>query len=206
MEEMYFPEFSESFREEQSPVEEVDEIQVLIPKKKSNRRRQPALTKKPQNQKDKDQCCIPWTLEEDTALCNAYVRISEDSVVGNARKENGFWVEKHMHVICSIAKHRKYDMVNEKWKNVRTKVASFCGLYTNNFRTYSGGAAKRKEKARTSSTGSTNAFDGVSLAKLMGNEYAMASEPYNVQKGHEMTVLLRIKKQALELKAAELEI
>nr|GFB18429.1 hypothetical protein [Tanacetum cinerariifolium] len=40
----------------------------------------------------------------------------------------------------------------------------------------------------------------------MANENAMASEPYNVQKCQEMMVLLRIKKQALELKAAELEI
>ncbi|GJW16080.1 hypothetical protein Tco_0020213 [Tanacetum coccineum] len=68
--------------------------------------------------------------------------------------------------------------------------------------------AKRKAKVRTSSAGSSNAFDVESLAKLMANEYAMASEPYNVQKGQEMTELLRIKKQVLELKlkAAELEI
>ncbi|GKC92981.1 hypothetical protein Tco_1158423, partial [Tanacetum coccineum] len=31
--------------------------------------------------------------EKETALCKALVRISEDSVVGNSRKEKGFWVE-----------------------------------------------------------------------------------------------------------------
>ncbi|GJU08190.1 hypothetical protein Tco_1124620 [Tanacetum coccineum] len=40
----------------------------------------------------------------------------------------------------------------------------------------------------------------------MANEYAMAIDPYKVQKGREMTELLQIKKQELELKAAELEI
>ncbi|GKC51491.1 hypothetical protein Tco_1074236 [Tanacetum coccineum] len=54
--------------------------------------------------------------------------------------------------------------------------------------------------------GSSNTFDVESLAKLMANEYAMANDPYNIQKGQEMTELLRIKKQELELKAAELEI
>nr|GEX11072.1 hypothetical protein [Tanacetum cinerariifolium] len=60
--------------------------------------------------------------------------------------------------------------------------------------------AKRKAKAGTSSTSSTIAFDVKSLAKLLAND------SYNVQKGHEMTELLRIKKQELELKDAELEI
>ncbi|GJV22078.1 hypothetical protein Tco_1371098 [Tanacetum coccineum] len=66
--------------------------------------------------------------------------------------------------------------------------------------------AKRKAKAGTSWAGSTNAIDVESLAKLMANEYAMGSDPYNVQKGQEMTELLQIKKQELELKTAELEI
>ncbi|GKD06720.1 hypothetical protein Tco_1181694 [Tanacetum coccineum] len=65
--------------------------------------------------------------------------------------------------------------------------------------------AKRKAKAGTSWAGSTNAFDVESLAKLMANEYAMVIDPYNVQKGQEMTELLPIKKQELKLKAAELE-
>nr|GFA73921.1 hypothetical protein [Tanacetum cinerariifolium] len=34
--EMYSPQFSESFREEQSPIKEVGEIQVSVPKKKLN--------------------------------------------------------------------------------------------------------------------------------------------------------------------------
>ncbi|GJR45412.1 early light-inducible protein [Tanacetum coccineum] len=55
-----------------------------------------------------DQRCIPWTPEEETALCKAWVRISEDSFVGNARKEKGFWVEvqKQLHAICLISKRR----------------------------------------------------------------------------------------------------
>nr|GEW52695.1 hypothetical protein [Tanacetum cinerariifolium] len=66
--------------------------------------------------------------------------------------------------------------------------------------------AIRKSKVGTSSAGSANAFDMESFAKLMANEYAMANNPYNAQKGQEMTEVLRIKKQELEPKAAELEI
>ncbi|GKA94025.1 hypothetical protein Tco_0816011 [Tanacetum coccineum] len=55
--------------------------------------------KKPQKEKAADQCCIPWTPKEETALCKGWVRISKDSVKGNVRKERGFWIEilKYMH-------------------------------------------------------------------------------------------------------------
>ncbi|GJT50101.1 hypothetical protein Tco_0976258 [Tanacetum coccineum] len=56
-------------------------------------------------------------LEEETALYKGWLRTSEYSVVGNARKEMGFWVE-----------------------TVRPKVASFCGVYANTIRTYTSGA------------------------------------------------------------------
>ena len=47
---------------------------------------------------------ILWTLEEETALCKSWVRVSEDSVVGNTSKDIGFWtvvlgyVEQNMKV------------------------------------------------------------------------------------------------------------
>ncbi|GJW53286.1 RNA-directed DNA polymerase, eukaryota [Tanacetum coccineum] len=66
--------------------------------------------------------------------------------------------------------------------------------------------AKAKAKAGSSSAGSENALDVESLAKMMANEYVMASDPYNVQKNQEMSKLLRIKKYELELKVAELKI
>ncbi|GKB44404.1 RNA-directed DNA polymerase, eukaryota [Tanacetum coccineum] len=65
--------------------------------------------------------------------------------------------------------------------------------------------AKRKAKAG-SVAGSENAFDVESLAKMIDNEYVMASDPYNIQKSQDMSKLLRIKNKELELKVAELEI
>ncbi|GKD46520.1 hypothetical protein Tco_1271165, partial [Tanacetum coccineum] len=47
--------------------------------------------------------------------------------------------------------------------------------------------AKRKWKAGTSSASSTTGFNVKSLAKLMVNEYAIVNDPYNVQKGQDMT-------------------
>ncbi|GKA42254.1 hypothetical protein Tco_0734914 [Tanacetum coccineum] len=55
-------------------------------------------TKKPQNKKGKDQHCYPWTPEEETALCKGWVRVSKDSIVGNARNERGFRVEVVKHI------------------------------------------------------------------------------------------------------------
>ncbi|GJQ96487.1 hypothetical protein Tco_0007626 [Tanacetum coccineum] len=59
--------------------------------------------------------------------------------------------------------------------------------------------AKRKGKAGTSSTSSATSFDDKWLAKLMVNEYANVSGPYNVKKRQEMTELLQMKKMELEL-------
>ncbi|GKB66935.1 RNA-directed DNA polymerase, eukaryota [Tanacetum coccineum] len=106
---MYSPQFLESFREEQSPVEEIEEIQV----------------------------------PEETALCKGWVRISKDSVKGNMRKEKGFWIEilKYMQETYPITQRRTYDMVNGKWKTVRSKVCTFCGVYAYTIRTYTSGAS-----------------------------------------------------------------
>nr|GEX55048.1 hypothetical protein [Tanacetum cinerariifolium] len=90
---VYPPQFSKSFRKEQSPVEEVEEIQVLVTQKKRSRRRQTAPKKRPQKEKAMDQCCIPWTPEEETALWKGWVRTFEDSIKGNMRKEKGFWID-----------------------------------------------------------------------------------------------------------------
>ncbi|GKC90824.1 3-ketodihydrosphingosine reductase-like protein, partial [Tanacetum coccineum] len=40
---------------------------------------------------DEGTWCIPWTPEEEIALCKGWVLISEDSVLGNTRKEKGLW-------------------------------------------------------------------------------------------------------------------
>ncbi|GJX89733.1 RNA-directed DNA polymerase, eukaryota [Tanacetum coccineum] len=59
---------------------------------------------------------------------------------------------------------------------------------------------KKKGKAGTPSVSSTAGFDVESLAKLMVND------PYNIQKGENMTELLQMKKMEMEFKAKELEI
>ncbi|GJU91224.1 carbonyl reductase [NADPH] 1-like protein [Tanacetum coccineum] len=111
---------TESIREEQSPVEEIEEIQVPVTQKKPTRRRQTAPKKRPQKEKAVDQRCIPWTPEEETALCKGWVRTSEDNVKGNMRKERGFWINilKYMHDTCPITQRRTNDMVNGKLKTI----------------------------------------------------------------------------------------
>ncbi|GKA96185.1 hypothetical protein Tco_0818280 [Tanacetum coccineum] len=48
-------------------------------------------TKRPQQSKKNDKdVADPWSLEEEVALCKAWVDVSENSVEGNARKGRGF--------------------------------------------------------------------------------------------------------------------
>ncbi|GJS89590.1 glutathione S-transferase T3-like protein [Tanacetum coccineum] len=140
---LYSPQFSELFHEDQSHVEEIEELQVPVTQKKPTRRRQTAPKKRPQKEKAVDQRCIPWTPEEETALCKGWVRTSKDSVKGNMRKERRFWIDilKYMHDTCPITQRRTYDMVNGKWKTVRPKICTFCGVYANAVQMYTSGAS-----------------------------------------------------------------
>nr|GEZ77834.1 hypothetical protein [Tanacetum cinerariifolium] len=76
-----------------SPVRQFSLDDEDFTNKKPTRRRQTAPKKRPQKEKAVDQHCIPWTPEEETALCKGWVRTSEDSVKGNMRKERGFWID-----------------------------------------------------------------------------------------------------------------
>ncbi|GKA70009.1 glutathione S-transferase T3-like protein [Tanacetum coccineum] len=107
--------------EDDSPVEEVEPVK---PKRKYTRR------SKPTKKNDKE-FVEPWTIEEEIALCKAFVAKSEDSVQGNGKKAAGFWreVAERFHEEMGEDK-RSYDSVNCKWKNrIRPKVSQFCEIY-----------------------------------------------------------------------------
>ncbi|GJW37721.1 hypothetical protein Tco_0060641 [Tanacetum coccineum] len=183
-------------------------------------------------EKGEDQRCYPWTPEKETALCKGWVHTSKDSFVGNARKENGFWVEilKYMQETFSITKRQTYDMI--VMLSIEFRLHFFIAGSSFNTRESGEGSInlnttvgdeedeveevrrprpisryqeKRKAKAG-STTGLANAFDLESLAKMMANKCVMANDSYNVQKSQEMSELLRIKNKELELKVAELKI
>nr|GEU64054.1 hypothetical protein [Tanacetum cinerariifolium] len=88
----------------------VEEVKPVQPKRKYTRR------SKPTKKNDKE-FVEPWTIEEEIALCKAYVAKSEDSVEGNGKKAAGFWreVAEHFHEEMGEDK-RSYDSVNCKWK------------------------------------------------------------------------------------------
>ncbi|GJY28247.1 glutathione S-transferase T3-like protein [Tanacetum coccineum] len=89
----------------------VEEVELVQPKRKYTRR------SKPTKKNDKE-FVEPWTIEEEIALCKAFVAKSEDSVEGNGKKAARFWreVAEHFHEEMSEDK-RSYDYVNCKWKN-----------------------------------------------------------------------------------------
>ncbi|GJU51929.1 protein YIPF6 [Tanacetum coccineum] len=218
--------FSENYHEEQSPVEEVEEIQVPASKKKPNRRRQPALAKKTMNRKGgEEQHHVPWTPEEETTLCESWIRISEDSVevpftllhCWEVLKKCDKWNRQELPEFMKQSSKRHKSSDDSSFNTRRSGEDSF---NLNNTagdkedekeevrpsRPINRDRAKRKGKVGTSSTSSTTGFDVESLAKLMVNEDAMVSEPCFVQKGQNMTELLQMKKMELELKSEELTI
>ncbi|GJX14057.1 ribonuclease H-like domain-containing protein [Tanacetum coccineum] len=77
--------------EDDSPVEEVEPVQA---KRKYTRRRQPL-------KKSDKEFVKPWTIEEEIALCKAWVSTSENNTEGNGKKASG----------------------------IRPKVSQFCEIY-----------------------------------------------------------------------------
>ena len=61
------------------------------------------------------------------------------------REDVGFWIEilENMHKIFPLTHRRTYDMINDKLKTMRPKVAQFCGVYYNIFRTAVSGPAQQ---------------------------------------------------------------
>nr|GEX49578.1 hypothetical protein [Tanacetum cinerariifolium] len=84
-------------------------------------------------QNDEAPWCTEWTNEEEIALCKGRIHVFENSVVGNTRKECGFWTEvlQHMESKTKAPGHRTHDMVNGKWKTMRPNVAQFYGVHAN---------------------------------------------------------------------------
>nr|GEU48166.1 retrovirus-related Pol polyprotein from transposon TNT 1-94 [Tanacetum cinerariifolium] len=198
---------------------------VRVTQKKPTRRRQTAPKKRPQKEKAVDQRCIPWTPEEETALCKGRARTSEDSVKGNMRKERGFWIDI-LKEILKFMQERQDDM-NKRYKSsgsssFNTKDSGEGGVNLNTTvgtedeneveevqevrRLKPMGRDQAKRKMKGGSASSTSSFDVRELAKMMASEYVIANDPYNTQKNQEMSELLKIKNRELELKAAELKI
>ncbi|GKE19376.1 hypothetical protein Tco_1426953 [Tanacetum coccineum] len=96
----------------------------------------------------------------------------------------------------------------EKWQEIQVSNESSINTRVSGDGSFNMNRTVRDEEDEVKEVrrSSANAFDVESLAKLMANEYAMDSDPYNVQKGQELTELFRIKKNERELKAAELKI
>nr|GEZ19822.1 hypothetical protein [Tanacetum cinerariifolium] len=69
--------------QDESPVEEVEPVKA---KRKYTRRRQPL-------KKSDKEFVEPWTIEEEIALCKAWVSTSKNNIKGNGKKASGFWTE-----------------------------------------------------------------------------------------------------------------
>nr|GFA59095.1 hypothetical protein [Tanacetum cinerariifolium] len=193
---MYTPEFSLSPSmptvRTDSPVEEVP-----TPKKKVTKRRQSKKVFKMTMLK----WCIPWTTEEEIALCKAWVRISKDNVKGNERKNDGFYLEilDHMHTNCPNIRRRTCDMINGIWKTVRTKVAQFCGWRQRGRRrergSEGGSTTNRAKKTKAKSTTSSAFSNKDLLARLMVNEFVDLTQTHKERKSKQVEAFIEIKSE-----------
>nr|GEY12359.1 hypothetical protein [Tanacetum cinerariifolium] len=104
IEDMYTPEFSDSFQENTISFQE------------------PAHEESPVE-----------THEEKIPLCKGWVDVSENNMLGNTMKDVGFWCAVLQYMESKTKQYglRTYDIVNEKWKTVRPSVVQFCGVYGN---------------------------------------------------------------------------
>ncbi|GJT37154.1 glutathione S-transferase T3-like protein [Tanacetum coccineum] len=152
----------------------VEEVEPVQPKRKYTRR------SKPTKKNDKE-FVEPWTIEEEIALCKAFVAKSEDSVEGNGKKAAGFWreVAEHFHEEMGEDK-RSYDSVNCKWKNrIRPKVSQFCEIYN---------SVRDRHKV-----------SDPSLVDALLSKFTMAATPFFTQRKESPSEYLRIKERELEL-------
>nr|GEY88242.1 hypothetical protein [Tanacetum cinerariifolium] len=46
--------------------------------------------------------CTAWTHEKELALCKGWVQVSKNSLVGNARKADGFWTKVLRNMFCGV--------------------------------------------------------------------------------------------------------
>nr|GEW22795.1 hypothetical protein [Tanacetum cinerariifolium] len=177
--------------EDESPVKEVAPVKT---KRKYTRRRQPL-------KKSNKEFVKPWTIEEEVALCKAWVSTSEDSIEGNGKKASGFWTEVTKYFQKEMVEHkRSYDLVNCKWKNrIRPKILKDHSKWNKvempKFYTFKKSSSK---KSRTSETTSQGNSDSEHIGLNLNDETDL--EDVDVQERKESSsVYLRIKECELKL-------
>nr|GEU63164.1 hypothetical protein [Tanacetum cinerariifolium] len=165
-----------------SPVKEIEEIQVPVMQKKPNRRRQTAPKKKPNKEKTEDQHHVPWTPEEETALCKDW-NSEEVPLFMQAREE-----KKNKRYKSSGSSSFNMKESGEGSINLNTSVGDEEDEVEEVLRPRPMDRDQAKRKMKAGSAGSSaSSFDVEALAKMMASEYVMASDSYNIQKNQEMS-------------------
>ncbi|GKC32247.1 glutathione S-transferase T3-like protein [Tanacetum coccineum] len=196
--------------ENDSPVEEVEPVQ---PKRKYTRR------SKPTKKNDKE-FVEPWTIEEEIALCKAFVAKSKDSVQGNGKKAAG--IPK---ILKDYPKWKKVEMPNfykskqSSSKKSRTSEntsqgnsdSAHIGVNLNDEAADSEdveaqevpapiGRDRAKKKGSSSGARSETSIAGdPSLVDVLLSKFTMAATSFFTQRKESSFEYLRIKERELEL-------
>nr|GEY32787.1 hypothetical protein [Tanacetum cinerariifolium] len=125
-----------------------------------------------------------WTREEEIALCKGWVDVSENNMLGNTRKDAGFWcaILQYLENKTKQYGRRTYDMINGKWKMVRPTVVRFreCTILKDSpkwmqselpkFAAKSGGGSKRYKSSGSSSFNTESKKASINLNANVGDD------------------------------------
>ncbi|GJZ59372.1 glutathione S-transferase T3-like protein [Tanacetum coccineum] len=161
----------------------------------------------------------PWTIEEEIALCKAWVAKSEDSVEGNGKKEAGFWtVRGHQSGSCDNTVYQEAELeyrtiynapftLTECWKIVKDYPKWKKVEMPKFYKLKKSSSKKSRTSENTSQENSDSAHIGVNL-----NDEATDSEDVEAQevpapmgrdrakrKGHHLVLVRKLQLQVQQL-------
>nr|GEW06009.1 hypothetical protein [Tanacetum cinerariifolium] len=182
----------------------VEEVKPVQPKRKYTRR------SKPTKKNDKE-FVEPWTIEEELALCKAFVAKLEDSIEGNRKKAAGFWREVVEHFYEEMGEDKKATILliaNGKIgfvlrlvNFVRFIIVSEIGTKVEAQEVHAPmGRDRAKKKGSSSGARSETSIAGdLSLVDALLSKFTMAATPLFTQRKESSSEYLRIKERELEL-------
>ncbi|GKA64719.1 hypothetical protein Tco_0764426 [Tanacetum coccineum] len=192
--------------ENDSPVEEVEPVQ---PKRKYTRR------SKPTKKNDKE-FVEPWTIEEEIALCKAFIAKSDDSVQGNGKKAAGFegtpkWKKVEMPKFykskqSSSKKSRTSENTSQGNSdsahidvNLNDEAADSEDEEAQEVPAPIGRDRAKKKESSSGARSETSIAGDPSLVDALLSKFTMAATPFFTQRKESSSEYLRIKERELEL-------
>jgi hypothetical protein len=71
-----------------------------------------------------------FSMEEDRAICSAFLHVSIDPIIGTNQSAAGYYARMHQHFTENIgASSRTKISIENRWTTIQKAVSKFCGFY-----------------------------------------------------------------------------